>query len=159
VGESRWGSGEGRDQLHISSSFTLHFHLLIETPSGNLSQIMRHINGAYTTYFNVKRRRAGHLLQGRYKAILVEKEAYAEVLSRYIHLNPVRVGEVSDAWEFAWSSAAAYVGKAAVPEFLTVEDVLVHFGRRRAVARRRYGEFLADAAATKGAKPWTLVEG
>ena len=67
-----------------------HYHLLLETPSGNLPQIMRHINGAYTTYFNVKRARAGHLFQGRYKAILVEMDEYAKELSRYIHLNPVR---------------------------------------------------------------------
>jgi hypothetical protein len=63
---------------------------LVETPSGNLPQIMRHINGAYTTYFNVKRKRSGHLLHGRYKAILVDKDIYAKELSRYIHLNPLR---------------------------------------------------------------------
>ena len=67
-----------------------HYHLLLETPSGNLSQIMRHINGAYTTYFNAKRARAGHLFQGRYKSILVDIDEYAQELSRYIHLNPVR---------------------------------------------------------------------
>ena len=64
--------------------------LLLETPSANLPQIIRHINGAYTTYFNSKRARSGHLFQGRYKAILVDKDAYAKELSRYIHLNPVR---------------------------------------------------------------------
>lgn len=67
-----------------------HYHLLLESPGGNLSQIMRHINGAYTTYYNVKRKRAGHLFQGRYKAILIEADEYALELSRYIHLNPVR---------------------------------------------------------------------
>jgi hypothetical protein len=72
-----------------------HYHLLLETPSGNLSQIMRHINGAYTTYFNVKRKRAGHLFQGRYKTIIVEADAYALKLSRYMHLNPVRAGMVA----------------------------------------------------------------
>ncbi len=71
-----------------------HYHILLETPLGNLSQIMRHINGAYTTYINVKRKRAGHLFQGRYKAILVEADEYAKELSRYIHLNPVRAGIV-----------------------------------------------------------------
>jgi len=68
---------------------TNHYHLLLETPEGNLSQVMRHINGAYTNYFNTKRRRAGHLLQGRYTAILVEQDEYAKTLSRYMHLNPV----------------------------------------------------------------------
>jgi REP element-mobilizing transposase RayT len=76
--------------VHIWCLMSNHYHLLLETPSGNLSQIMRHINGAYTTYFNVKRKRAGHLFQGRYKAILVEVDAYALELSRYVHLNPVR---------------------------------------------------------------------
>ena len=67
-----------------------HHNLFLETPDGNLAQIMRHINGAYTSYFNVKRKRAGHLFQERYKAILVEAAEYAAELSRYIHLNPVR---------------------------------------------------------------------
>jgi REP element-mobilizing transposase RayT len=66
-----------------------HYHLLLETPCGNLPQIMRHINGAYTTYFNVNRLRSGHLFQWRYKAILVDIDEYAKELSRYIHLNPV----------------------------------------------------------------------
>ena len=76
--------------IHSYCLMDNHYHLLLETPSGNLPQIMRHINGAYTTYFNSKRTRAGHLFQGRYKAILVEMDEYAKELSRYIHLNPVR---------------------------------------------------------------------
>lgn len=76
--------------IHVFCLMDNHYHILIETPICNLSQIMRHINGAYTTYFNVKRARSGHLFQGRYRAILVEKDAYAKELSRYIHLNPVR---------------------------------------------------------------------
>ena len=81
-----------------------HYHLLIETPSGNLSQIMRHINGAYTTYYNIKRKRAGHLFQGRYKSILVESDEYADELSRYIHLNPVRAKMVDSPGAYEWSS-------------------------------------------------------
>ena len=78
--------------IHAYCLMNNHFHLILETPTGNLSQIMRHINGAYTTYFNVKRKRSGHLFQGRFKAILVEADEYAAELSRYIHLNPVRAG-------------------------------------------------------------------
>src|SRR6266571_2903399 len=78
--------------IHVFCLLSNHYHILIETPAGNLSQIMRHINGAYTTYFNVKRKRSGHLFQGRYKAILVEADENATELSRYIHLNPVKVG-------------------------------------------------------------------
>ena len=107
----------------------------METPEANLSRAMGQLTGAYTQDFNRRHRRSGHLFQGRYKAILVEKESYLLERSRYIHLNPVRGGEVSRAWGCAWSSAAAYVCMAAVPELLTVEDVLAHFGRRRVMAR------------------------
>jgi len=148
-----------RLRVHAFVLMRNHFHLLVETPEADLSRAMGQLNGSYTQDFNRRHRRSGHLFQGRYKAILVEKDSYLLELSRYIHLNPVRVGEVSRAWAFAWSSAAAYVGKVAVPEFLTVGDVLAHFGRRRTVARRRYAEFLADGAATKAENPWRLVEG
>ena len=148
-----------RLRVHAFALMRNHFHLLVETPEANVSRAMGQLTGSYTQDFNRRHHRSGHLFQGRYKAILVEKDSYLLELSRYIHLNPVRVGEVSRAWEFAWSSAAAYVGKATVPEFLTVGDVLAHFGRRRAVARRRYADFVADGAASKGEKPWRLVEG
>jgi putative transposase len=148
-----------RLRVHAFALMQNHFHLLVETLEANLSQAMGQLIGAYTQDFNRRHRRSGHLFQGRYKAILVEKDAYLLELSRYIHLNPVRVGEVHRASEFPWSSAAAYVGKAAVPGWLTVGDVLRHFGRREAMARRRYREFLADGMAAKGEKPWRLVEG
>lgn len=88
--------------IHVYCLMSNHYHLLVETPEGNLSQIMRHINGAYTNYFNTKRQRAGHLFQGRYKAILVEKDAYSLELSRYIHLNPVRAGMVQLPEDYRW---------------------------------------------------------
>jgi len=75
--------------VHSYCLMSNHYHLLLETPEGNLSEIMRHINGAYTTYFNIKRKRSGHLFQGRYKSILIEADEYLVELSRYIHLNPV----------------------------------------------------------------------
>ena len=80
--------------IHAYCLMDNHYHILLETPSGNLSKIMAHINGAYTNYFNAKRERSGHLFQGRYKAILVEADEYAKELSRYIHLNPVRANIV-----------------------------------------------------------------
>jgi REP element-mobilizing transposase RayT len=95
-----------------------HYHLLLETPSGNLSQIMRHINGAYTNYFNAKRKRAGHLFQGRYKAILVEADQYATELARYLHLNPVRAGIVDRPEAYEWSSHREYLGQRIAPEWL-----------------------------------------
>lgn len=69
-----------------------HYHLVIETPEANLSRAMQYINGSYTRFINITRNRSGHLLQGRYKAILVERDNYLPELSRYVHLNPVRAG-------------------------------------------------------------------
>jgi len=94
--------------IHVWCLMNNHYHLLMETPQGNLSQVMQHINGAYTNYFNTKRKRSGHLFQGRYKAILIEADEYAVELSRYIHLNPVRIGAVADPMHFRWSSCADY---------------------------------------------------
>ena len=87
-----------------------HYHLLLETPRGNLHTILHHLNTSYSNYFNAKTRRASHLFQGRYHTILVEKDRYALELSRYIHLNPVRARLVSDLSRYAWSSYSVYVG-------------------------------------------------
>ena len=78
-------------RVHAYCLMDNHYHLLIQSPRANLSEIMHHINGAYTTYFNVNRARPGHLFQGRYKAILVDIDEYAKELSRYLHLNPAFV--------------------------------------------------------------------
>jgi hypothetical protein len=121
-----------------------HYHLLLETPEGNLSQIMRHINGAYTTYFNVKRKRVGHLFQGRYKAILVEADEYAAQLSRYIHLNPVRAGMVARPEEHPWSSYRCYIGQNRGPEWLKTDFILGYFGEDNSKAHKRYREFAED---------------
>ncbi len=121
-----------------------HYHLLLETPEGNLSQIMHHINGSYTTYFNVKRKRAGHLFQGRYHAILVEADAYALELSRYIHLNPVRAGIVDRPEEHSWSSYGHYIDGRAKPEWLQTSAVLAHLSSKESEARSRYQTFVED---------------
>ena len=146
-------------RVHAYVLMRNHYHLLVETPAANLSRAMRQLNGVYTQDFNRRHRRAGHLFQGRYKALLVEKDSYLLELSRYLHLNPVRVGEVSRPWEFRWSSAGAFVGKVCAPEFLVVGEVLGHFGRRRSTARRRYAAFLLEGVGKGGAKPWAGVEG
>jgi putative transposase len=119
-----------------------HYHLFLATPEGNLSQIMRHINGAYTTYFNTKRQRSGHLFQGRYKAILVDSDEYAAELTRYIHLNPVRVGIVEDPADYPWSSFQYYIGLKKSPKWLVVNFILGTFGRTQSVARKAYREFV-----------------
>jgi putative transposase len=95
--------------LHAYVLMGNHYHLLGETPLANLSAVMHSVNGAYTTYFNKKRNRSGHLFQGRYKAILIEKDAYLLELSRYIHLNPVKAQMVTAPEDYLWSSYRAYV--------------------------------------------------
>jgi len=102
-------------------------HLLMETPRENLSQILHHVNGAYTTYYNVKRRRSGHLFQGRYRALLVEKESYCQELSRYIHLNPVRAALVKEPEDYVWSSYSAYIGLERKSSWLETSLILSYF--------------------------------
>ena len=130
-----------------------HYHLLLETPSGNLSQIMRHINGAYTTYFNVKRKRAGHLFQGRYQAILVEADAYAVELSRSMHLNPVRAGMVAKPEHYQWSSSRSSIGQCTTPEWLKTDFILGYFGRKAPDAKNRYRRFVEDLLDSKYESP------
>jgi putative transposase len=121
-----------------------HYHLLLETPGGNLSQIMRHINGAYTTYYNIKRKRSGHLFQGRYKAILVEADEYLAELSRYIHLNPVRVGIVERPERYRWSSYTDYTGHSEPPAWLRTGFILGCFAKQTEDARKKYRTFVED---------------
>ncbi len=130
--------------IHAYCLLSNHYHILLETPSGNLSQIMRHINGAYTIYFNIKRKRAGHLFQGRFKAILVEADEYATELSRYIHLNPVRAGIVARPEEYQWSSYRYYIGQGKTPEWLKTGFILGYFGKRAALAEKKYRAFVED---------------
>jgi putative transposase len=131
--------------IHVYCLMSNHYHLFIETPGGNLSQIMRHINGAYTNYFNAKRKRSGHLFQGRYKAILVEADAYAAELSRYIHLNPVRVGMVTKPEDYRWSSYRAYIELSSQPpEWLKTDFVLGYFGKTAKKAGNKYHFFVND---------------
>lgn len=128
--------------IHVYCLMGNHYHLLLETPEGNLSQIMRHINGAYTTYYNTKRQRAGHLFQGRYKAILIDADEYAEELSRYIHLNPVRAGVAGRPEEYRWSSYEYYIGKKQIPKWLTKDYILGYFGKETNAAQKKYSKFV-----------------
>jgi len=128
--------------IHVYCLMNNHYHILIETPSGNLSQIMQHINGAYTTYYNAKRARAGHLFQGRYKSILVEVDEYAKELSRYIHLNPVRARIVDNPKEYKWSSYPYYAVKKKAPGWLCREFILGYFDKKLLQAQRKYGDFV-----------------
>jgi putative transposase len=88
-----------------------HYHLLLETPHPNISKIMHYINGSYTTYYNIKRGRSGHVFQGRFKSLVVDKDSYFLELSRYIHLNPVKAKIVEKPEQYRWSSYLGYLGR------------------------------------------------
>lgn len=127
---------------HSYCLMTNHYHLLIETPEANLSRGMHLLNGVYTQWFNHQHRRVGHLLQGRFKAIVVEKESHLLELARYIVLNPVRANMVRSEWDWPWSSYRAMSGQTTVPGFLMVDWVLSQFDSDRARAVRAYRRFV-----------------
>jgi len=145
--------------IHAFCLMTNHYHLLIETPSGNLPQIMQHINGAYTTYFNVKHARSGHLFQGRYKAILVEKDEYAKELSRYIHLNPVRAKMVKILEDYEWSSYRFYIGREEPPEWLNIDLILGYFSNKISTAQKAYHRFVSAITIERYDSPFKKAVG
>lgn len=118
-----------------------HYHLLLETPRGNLLKVMQGLNGGYTGYVNRKYARVGHLLQGRYKGIVVEKDAYLVALSRYIHLNPVRAQIMDRPERYAWSSYRGYVGKSKEAPWVEYAWILSQFGHNTHEARQGYRAF------------------
>lgn len=95
-----------------------HYHFVVQTRKANLSALMRHVNGVYTQDFNRRHGKVGHLLQGRFKAVLVDRDAYLLEVCRYVELNPVRAGLIERVEDWAWSSYAAHVGLAAAPPWL-----------------------------------------
>lgn len=128
-------------QVHAFSLMPNHYHLLIETPRGNLSRAMRHVNHVYTQRFNRLTGRDGHLFRGRYKSILVEEDAYLVELARYIHLNPVRAGLVPSPEKHEWTSHRYYLTNGGCG-FLTTARILGYFGKRKNRARRKLHEFV-----------------
>lgn len=121
-----------------------HYHLLIETPDGNLSIGMRQLNGVYTQAYNRRYKRSGHLFQGRYKAIILQKDSHLLEVCRYVVLNPVRAGLVEKPEEWRWSSYAATSGKCKAHPCLTTDWVLGQFDSKRFSAGRKYRSFVAD---------------
>jgi putative transposase len=119
-----------------------HYHLLIETPEGNLAKGMRQLNGVYTQNFNREHNRVGHVFQGRYKAILVEKDVYLLELSRYIVLNPVRAQMVRSAKDWKWSSYRATVGQSPQPAWLMTNWLLSQFAKTKGVAIKHFRGFV-----------------
>jgi putative transposase len=119
-----------------------HYHIVIETPDGNLSKGMRQLNGVYTQAFNKRHGRAGHVLQGRFKAILVQKDSHFLEVCRYVVLNPVRVKTISHPRQWKWSSYKATAGMVQPHGCLTVDEILRHFGQRKRIAHEKYFEFI-----------------
>ena len=128
--------------VHAYCQMTNHYHLLVETVDGNLSRGMRQLNGEYTQRFNRRHGVVGHLFQGRYKAILVQKEAYLLELSRYVVLNPFRAGMVESLNDWPWSSYPCVLGQHACPEWLDEDWLLGQFGKTRETARQNYTAFV-----------------
>jgi REP element-mobilizing transposase RayT len=121
-----------------------HYHLLVETPEPNLSVGMRELNGVYAQQFNRRHERVGHVLQGRYKAALVEKHGYMLTLLRYIVLNPVRANFTQTAAGWPWSSHRSLIGSADTPPWLAANQTLVLFHHDRSHAIRAYAGFVDD---------------
>ena len=138
---------------------TNHYHLVVETPAANLAHGMRQLNGRYTQAFNFRHQRGGHLFQGRYKAILVDREAYLKEVCRYVVLNPVRAGLAPDARAWRWSSYRATLASGqggggqggrdpagAAQDWLAVRDLLALFAAEPEAAARIYAGFVAEGA-------------
>jgi REP element-mobilizing transposase RayT len=119
-----------------------HYHLIIETPEGNLSKGMRQLNGVYTQMFNKRHKRVGHVFQGRYKAILIQKESHLLEACRYVVLNPVRSKAVKKPEEWKGSSYLGTLGKDKPHACLTTEWILGQFARRKRQAAKKYREFV-----------------
>ena len=130
--------------IHAYCLMGNHYHLLVETVDGNLSLGMRDLNGAYTQRFNTAHRRSGHLLQGRYKAFLVEGDEYLLEVARYVVLNPVRARIVEKPGQWKWSSYRATAGAAEVPSWLRVRSILELFGKQTSYAQKAYRAFVKD---------------
>jgi putative transposase len=133
-----------------------HFHLVFETPEGNCSRFMQSLSTAYTVYYNLRHRRHGHLFDGRYKAKVVEGDEYLLALTRYVHLNPVKVSGIKDRplkerrdylREYRWSSYRSYVGKEKQVAYVDYGPVLSEMSGRQKDWPKRYREFVEGGIA------------
>lgn len=129
-----------------------HYHLMVETPDANLSRGMRHLNGVYTQAFNRAHHRSGHVFQGRFKALVVEKDAYLLNLCRYIVRNPVAAGMVRNVRDWRWSSYRATSGLIRRPDVLTTDWILQQFSGERAKAEAAYRVYVNDGR--RAQNPW-----
>ena len=154
-------------RVHAYCLMPNHYHVLVETPRGNLSQAMAWLQTTYTVRFNRRHRRNGHLFQGRYKAQLVEADGYAQELVRYIHLNPVRSrgrpsviapDRAAELERYRWSSHQDYAGRRRAPGWLSTRW-LRYWGRTQAEAQREYRKWMRSAFGESVPSPWEKVRG
>src|SRR5208283_1739447 len=144
---------ENRVVCHAWVLMDNHYHLLLETPAPNLSQAMKHLNSLYTQRFNKKHHRVGHLFQGRYKALIVEKDTYLKELCRYVVLNPVRAKMVKHPSDWKWSNYRATAGKDKAQPWLEADWILGQFGKEKKVAQKAYSRFVEEGMGKKES-PW-----
>lgn len=147
---------------------TNHFHLLLTTPDGNLSEFMRHFNISYTAYFNTRHHRVGHLYQGRYKSYLVDADNYLLEVSRYIHLNPVRIKALTkkspkERWDalmtYKASSLPGYLWGRKRQDFVNYAFVLDYLGGDDSKGRKEYRKFLGRGVTEDLDNPLELGKG
>jgi len=136
-----------------------HYHFVLHTRQANLSLLMRHVNGVYTQRFNRRHGKVGHLFQGRFKAILVDRDAYLIQLCPYVELNPVRAGMVAEPGAWPWSSYRAHTSQAEPPPWLDTAGLHGYLLQRPALtaadhrrAAKRYAQIVADA---RGVELWS----
>jgi REP element-mobilizing transposase RayT len=139
--------------VHAYVLMANHYHLLVETPLGNLSEFMRHFNITYTSHFNRRHHRSGHLFQGRYNSVLIDQEVYLAAVSKYIHLNPIKVGGIKNRpvkeqliylQDFPWSSLPGFVNVAKRSDFVDYRLVLADSGGDTVTGRKNYRRQLTE---------------
>ncbi len=143
-------------RLHAYVLMPNHYHLVIETPEGNLSKVMHYINGSYSNFFNRRRRRSGHLFQGRYKAILVDADSYLLPLSRYVHLNPVKAGIVKQPEAYPYTSYNSFISKKG-EEIITRDLIWGMLSKDKRLGPQRYRLFVEEALGTELENPLRKV--
>ncbi len=127
--------------VHSYCLMSNHYHLYLETPNGNLSKIMRQLDGNFTQKFNKRHNRVGPLFQGRYKATLIDQDSYSLRLSKYIHLNPVKAKMVDKPEKYKWSSYSAFLGKNTSLNFLKTDWLLGQFHKSKKSAIKEFKKF------------------
>ena len=130
-----------RCRIHAFCLMSNHLHLVVQVESVPLTRIMQNLAQRYTQWINRMHSRTGHVFQGRYKALLIDADAYLLELVRYIHLNPVRAGIASTATSYPWSGHHGYLGKETLP-WLTTDLVLSMLSQNGASARSAYAAFV-----------------